>query len=218
MGDGRAEKGQQPVAHQPGNGAFVAVDGAHHALERAVDDVAPLFGVELFGQGGGAFDVAEEHGDDAAFAGHCAGAAGGFELVHQLAGDELLERLPFIVQRFSTFFCPCRNGVVARAKALHYKRLLFIVQRFSALFSYKLPRPRLGAKGAAAGVAEVGPGRGRRTTGGAGGQQQVAAVAAERGPLPIGRVATGTVHVPSGLRPWPNIVAQYSTLAGRCAL
>ncbi len=81
VGDGRAEEGQQPVAHEPGDGALIAVDGAHHALERAVDDVAPLFGVELLGQGGGAFDVAEEHSDHAALTGHCAGAAGGAELV-----------------------------------------------------------------------------------------------------------------------------------------
>ena len=91
MGDGCAEEGQDGVAHQPGHRAFVLVDRLDHVLEGAVDDLGPLLRVELVGGGGGAFDIAEEHGDDAAFAHHGATGAGAAQLAHQLFGDEAIQ-------------------------------------------------------------------------------------------------------------------------------
>ena len=92
VGDGGAEEGQDGVAHQARHGAFKLVDRLDHVLEGAVHDVGPLFGVERFGGGRGAFDIAEEHGDDAPLAHHGARSPRGLELFRKLCGYQAGDR------------------------------------------------------------------------------------------------------------------------------
>ena len=63
VGDWRAEHRHQAVAHQPRDGPLVAVDGIHHQLHHAVQQLLRLFGVAVADQLGGANDVREEDGD-----------------------------------------------------------------------------------------------------------------------------------------------------------
>jgi hypothetical protein len=65
--DRSAEERQNGVAHEAGDGALVALDGAREDRERAVHDFAPIFGIQLFGERGRSDDVAKERGDDAPF-------------------------------------------------------------------------------------------------------------------------------------------------------
>jgi len=88
VGHWRAEKGQQAVAHQTGDSAFIFIDWPYHLLESAVDDLRPFLGIELFGQRGGALNIAEEHGDDAPLSGRPSRRR---QLGQQLAGNETIK-------------------------------------------------------------------------------------------------------------------------------
>ncbi len=89
-GSRSAEDRQQSIAQilQDKAGVFLD-DAAAHGVNRG-DEVAPVFGVHLFGQCGRADDVAEEDGDDAAlFGGRGSGELGfqrGDLMTHHLQG------------------------------------------------------------------------------------------------------------------------------------
>jgi hypothetical protein len=68
MGRGRAKEGEEPVACELAYRALKALDGFDELLEGLIHDFGPDFGVQRFGHGRGAGDIAEEHGDDAALA------------------------------------------------------------------------------------------------------------------------------------------------------
>jgi hypothetical protein len=68
VGEGRAEEGHDPVAHDLVDGALVAVDGLHHPFEHGVEDLARLFGITVGEQLHRALEVGEEHGHLLAFA------------------------------------------------------------------------------------------------------------------------------------------------------
>ena len=63
VGDRRPEQRHQAVAHQPADGALVAVDGVHHHLHGAVQQPLGVLGVEARDQLGRADDVGEQDGD-----------------------------------------------------------------------------------------------------------------------------------------------------------
>jgi len=86
-----APKGQDRVAHEAGEGTFIAVDRRDQVLECAVHDVGPLLRVQFLGRSRGALDIAEEHRHDAAFALHPSGGSCRFQLGEQLLGDVLME-------------------------------------------------------------------------------------------------------------------------------
>ncbi len=67
MRDRRTEEGQHSIAQQLRNRAFVAIDRLAHSAVRPRDDLLPLLGVQLLGDGGGTDDVGEENGDRFAF-------------------------------------------------------------------------------------------------------------------------------------------------------
>ena len=86
---GRPEKGEDSVAHQPGQGTLVAVNRRDQVLKGPVHDLGPVFGVQLFSRRRGTGNVAEQHGDHAAFTLRLAAGAGRFKLGQQLPGDVL---------------------------------------------------------------------------------------------------------------------------------
>ena len=92
MSQGRAKEGEDAIAHEAGHGAFIFVDGFDHMLKGAVDDLRPLFGIEVLGGGGGTFDIAEEHGHDAPLADHITAGTRRFQLLHERLGDVVGER------------------------------------------------------------------------------------------------------------------------------
>ena len=63
VGERRAEERHDPVAHHLVDGALVAVDGLHHALEHGVEELARLLGIAVGEQLHRALEVGEEHGD-----------------------------------------------------------------------------------------------------------------------------------------------------------
>ncbi len=89
---GSAEKGENGIAHEPRDQAFILVDRLDHVLEGAVDDLGPIFGVQLFGGGGRTFDITEENRDHAPFTLHGATRARRFQFGSQFAGQKSLDR------------------------------------------------------------------------------------------------------------------------------
>ena len=63
VGQRRAEQRHDAVAHRPADGALVAVDGLHHALEDGVEELPRILGVAVVDQLGRALDVGEQDGD-----------------------------------------------------------------------------------------------------------------------------------------------------------
>ena len=63
VGERGAEERHDPVAHDLVDGALVAVDGFHHALEHGVEELARLLGIAVGEQLHRALQVGEEHGD-----------------------------------------------------------------------------------------------------------------------------------------------------------
>ena len=63
VGERRAEQRHDPVAHHLVDGALVAVDGLHHALEHGIEELARLLGIAVGEQLHRALEVGEEHGD-----------------------------------------------------------------------------------------------------------------------------------------------------------
>ena len=63
VGERRAEERHDPVAHDLVDGALVAVDGLHHALEHGIEELARLLGVAVGQQLHRALEVGEEHRD-----------------------------------------------------------------------------------------------------------------------------------------------------------
>ena len=63
VGERRAEERHDPVAHHLVDGALVAVDRLHHALEHRVEDLARLLGVAVGEQLHRALEVGEEDRD-----------------------------------------------------------------------------------------------------------------------------------------------------------
>src|SRR5258706_8827758 len=59
----RAEDRHDTVAHDLIDGAFVAVDGFHHALEHRIEQLAGVLGIAVREQLERALDVGEEHRD-----------------------------------------------------------------------------------------------------------------------------------------------------------
>src|SRR5258706_11465612 len=59
----RAEDRHDTVAHDLIDGAFVAVDGFHHALEHRIEQLAGVLGIAIREQLERALDVGEEHRD-----------------------------------------------------------------------------------------------------------------------------------------------------------
>ncbi len=73
VGRGCAEEGQHPIAHQPGDGAAVAVDGRDEDGEGRVHDLGDFLGVARFGEQGEAAHIGEEDGHGAALIGFVIG-------------------------------------------------------------------------------------------------------------------------------------------------
>ena len=69
VGDRGAEHRHQAVAHQAADGPLVAVDGAHHPLDGAVEQALGVLGIAVADQLGRADDVGEQDGDLLALAG-----------------------------------------------------------------------------------------------------------------------------------------------------
>ena len=63
VGERRAEERHDAVAHHLVDGALVAVDGLHHALEDGIEELARLLGVAVGEQLHRALEVGEEDGD-----------------------------------------------------------------------------------------------------------------------------------------------------------
>jgi hypothetical protein len=63
VGDRRAEERHDPIAHYLVDGAFVPVDGLHHALEHRVEELARLLGIAVGEQFHRALEVGEEDRD-----------------------------------------------------------------------------------------------------------------------------------------------------------
>ena len=86
VGERGAEESHDAVAHDLVDGAFVVVDGLHHALQDGVEQVARLLGVALGEQLHGALEVGEENGHLLALAFQRAAGS-------QDAGGEVLRRV-----------------------------------------------------------------------------------------------------------------------------
>jgi hypothetical protein len=82
-------KSQDRIAHEAGEGAFVAVDGLDQHVKGAVHDLHHVLGVQSLGHGRGAFDVAKQHGNGAPFSSHL--AAGGQQSLGKLDGHQPLD-------------------------------------------------------------------------------------------------------------------------------
>src|SRR5712691_3339203 len=77
VGDGRAEQSKDAIAQGLGHIPFIPVHGVHHELQSRIDEAASFFGVEVFDEGGGVFDVGKEGSDGLALAvGSAAGLHG----------------------------------------------------------------------------------------------------------------------------------------------
>src|SRR3989442_10087133 len=63
VGDGRAKEGKDTVAQRLGHIALIAMHRLHHELEGRVNDAASVFGIEIFDEGSGVFDVGKESSD-----------------------------------------------------------------------------------------------------------------------------------------------------------
>jgi len=63
VGDGRAEQRHDAVAGVLVHRAFEAVHAVGEDLEEAIENLMPLFRIDLLGQFHRAFDVGEQHGD-----------------------------------------------------------------------------------------------------------------------------------------------------------
>jgi hypothetical protein len=81
----RAEQGQDAVAQPTADHAFVAIDQAHHDLQRRLQAVHRRLRIEPLDGRGRALEIGEQHGDPLAFA--FAGTA-----VHRVLGRRLLIR------------------------------------------------------------------------------------------------------------------------------
>jgi hypothetical protein len=66
VGYGVAEVDQQPITQVLGNVAVIALDHSGAALLIRLHQLAQLFGVKLFGEGSGTYEVTEHHGELAA--------------------------------------------------------------------------------------------------------------------------------------------------------
>jgi hypothetical protein len=56
-----ADERHDAIAQHLGHGAFVAVHGRHHDVQRRVPELAGLFGIETLDQLGGALEVGKAH-------------------------------------------------------------------------------------------------------------------------------------------------------------
>jgi hypothetical protein len=63
----RAEEGHDPVAHNPADGAFIAVDCLDHPFEHRVEELLRSLGVAIGKHLHRTPDIREEHGDLLAF-------------------------------------------------------------------------------------------------------------------------------------------------------
>ena len=63
MSDRRAEKGQDPVAHDPVHGALVAVDCLNHAFEHRIEELLCSLGVAVRKHLHRTLDIGEQNGD-----------------------------------------------------------------------------------------------------------------------------------------------------------
>ena len=63
VGGRGAEKGEDAVPHEPGDGSVIALDRAVHPLERLADEGSPVLGIETFCNSSRSCDVGKEHGD-----------------------------------------------------------------------------------------------------------------------------------------------------------
>jgi hypothetical protein len=68
MGDRRPEQGHDAIAQELVHRALKAVHGVHHVVQGRIQELLRRFGVEVFDQLGGVFDIGKEHGDLLAFA------------------------------------------------------------------------------------------------------------------------------------------------------
>ena len=78
----RAEERHDAIAEHLVDGAFVAVHGIHHDVQRRVQELAGLFRIEARDQFGRALEIGKEHGDLLALA--FQGAARGEDLLGQI--------------------------------------------------------------------------------------------------------------------------------------
>jgi hypothetical protein len=82
MGQRRPKRGHDAVAHDLVDGAFVLVDGLHHALQHRIEEVPCLLGVPVGQEFQGPFQVGKQHGHLLAFA--FQGTAGGQDLLGEI--------------------------------------------------------------------------------------------------------------------------------------
>src|SRR5262249_21780410 len=63
VGDGRAEEGHNPIAHNPVHGALIVVDRLDHAFEHRIEELLRVLGVAVSKQLHRALNICEQHGD-----------------------------------------------------------------------------------------------------------------------------------------------------------
>src|SRR6516225_11595371 len=63
VGDRRAEEGHNPVAHNPVNGTFVAVDRLDHPFEHRIEDLLRSLGVAVGEYLHRTLNICEQHSD-----------------------------------------------------------------------------------------------------------------------------------------------------------
>ena len=90
VGERRAEQRHEAVAEELVHRAFVAMHLRERGLEEAAQKRVHAVGADPLGEGGGADEIAEEHGDGLALALH--GGAGGEDLLGEMPGRVGLRR------------------------------------------------------------------------------------------------------------------------------
>ena len=87
MGNGRAKKSQNAVTHQPGHRPFITIDAGNKVLEGTINNLRPLFRIQLPGRGRRSLHIREQHGHNSSFTLHLPMCSSSFQLLKQLSRD-----------------------------------------------------------------------------------------------------------------------------------
>jgi len=93
VGEGRAEEGHDPVAHDLIDRPFVPMDGLHHQFENGIEELARLLGISVGEQFHRALQVGEQDCYLLAFS--FEGALGGEDLLGEVVGGVRLRGTEF---------------------------------------------------------------------------------------------------------------------------